>query len=180
MALYDQSSNGTFVNGVKVHKRKWHTLWENARVTLGGPSGPAGTIIKEEDVGLYTFVVETAEHAPSHLSSATAVAIGAEREKAPARGAVGAARAIVLLQHPEVSRDHATMSYRAESKTWAIRDEGSLNGTFVDSKKIAKHVEIQIPVGSEIVIGGQKPQLATGSKLRVVAPQAFRFVLERE
>jgi hypothetical protein len=132
-------------------------------------------MIQEADNRLYTFVVERAlvtagVQSPMQLGDGA----GAEAEvPLPPSGGE------VLLNHPEVSRNHATISYRATSKTWAIRDDCSLNGTFLARRKIAKGVDYQIDIGTEIIIGGQKPGLATGSKLPKMAPQAFCFVLER-
>jgi hypothetical protein len=45
--------------------------------------------------------------------------------------------------------------------------------------KIAKGVEIPVAVGSEIVVGGQKPSLPAGSRLRVLEKHVVAFILEK-
>jgi hypothetical protein len=80
----------------------------------------------------------------------------------------------------QVSRKHATLSYLPESNTFTVTDHGSLNGVFANRLKIQPRSLTPIAVGSELVIGGHKPELPVGSRLRKLEPWVFAFVIEEK
>lgn len=77
----------------------------------------------------------------------------------------------------QVSRKHCTLSYFSTSDTFTIRDNGSMNGTFVNRVMIARHVAIPVAVGSEILVGGPY-SLSVGSKIRTPQEHVYGFILE--
>ena len=65
----------------------------------------------------------------------------------------------------------------------AVVDVGGMNGVFCGPtfgpKKIPRHSDVPISVGSEIVVGGFKPSLPVGSCLRVRDTWVFAFRVEQ-
>jgi len=77
----------------------------------------------------------------------------------------------------QVSRKHCTLSYFSTSDTFTIRDNGSMNGTFVNRVMIARHLAIPVAVGAEILVGGPY-SLSVGSKIRTPQEHVYGFILE--
>jgi pSer/pThr/pTyr-binding forkhead associated (FHA) protein len=55
----------------------------------------------------------------------------------------------VFLDDITVSRQHATFEHRADG-SWFVRDEGSLNGTYVNGEQVE---ETKLAEGDEVQIG---------------------------
>ena len=59
-------------------------------------------------------------------------------------------------------------------------DRGSMNGVFIERYKIARGTAIKVSVGSEIIVGGWKPELVAGSRLpKNLAEHVFAFRLQQ-
>ena len=148
----------------KVEPRVPVPLQHGQRVLLGGPPVPVGTQVRfdtlqHDGVAERSFVVGT---------------LGLP----PRRGLV-AQRILITDPACEVSRNHCELTYQPESDTYVIEDVGSMNGVFVNRVKLARKVRVPVSAGSEIVVGGTKPELPSGSRLRVLHEHVFAFNLEQ-
>ncbi len=58
----------------------------------------------------------------------------------------------IVLDSTQVSRRHAT--FKLEGASWAVRDLGSSNGTFLNGERLEPNVTYRLSAGDEIVLGG--------------------------
>lgn len=58
-------------------------------------------------------------------------------------------RAVALRSYDNVSRTHASVGVRADGTAW-VRDEGSMNGTFVDGRQVPAGTEVTLTDGGEL------------------------------
>ncbi len=142
VTIRDQAStNGTFVNGVKVSDK---TLRSGDKVTLG----------KQYDFDWQTAAL--GKGAPSSSSCNHSVSSG--------EYIIGRApECDRVIDNFKVSRKHCKL-FR-EGSTWYVQDLGSSNGTFVNGKRVTKAA---IQPGEIITVGGTPftlDQLLAGSKL---------------
>jgi len=142
VTIRDQAStNGTFVNGVKVSDK---TLRSGDKVTLG----------KQYDFDWQTAAL--GKGAPSSSSRNHSVSSG--------EYIIGRApECDRVIDNFKVSRKHCKL-FR-EGSTWYVQDLGSSNGTFVNGKRVTKAA---IQPGEIITVGGTPftlDQLLAGSKL---------------
>ena len=70
----------------------------------------------------------------------------------------------IFRDHLTISRRHAKFQYFSDEKVWKIRDEGSINGTFIDDNKIE-------PNSWNIVNDGSVISLSSRFKLKT----AYRY-----
>lgn len=71
------------------------------------------------------------------------------------RGRRGAGRTgdnDLVLDHPSVSKNHASLAFNAEGKL-IVSDTGSTNGTFVDSERIEAGAAVEVAPGSVVKFG---------------------------
>jgi FHA domain len=82
------------------------------------------------------------------------LALASERVRIGRRRSAGEERPELELGDPAVSRLHATL-VRAGDGSWAVVDEGSSNGTTVnsDAAPIPPHVEVPLHEGDEVHLG---------------------------
>lgn len=176
--LRDVSTNGVFVDGLRVGPTNAaqralmlpRCLHDGNTVSLGDPKTTKQLKqLSEADSGPFVFVFESMSVAKSPGMPA---ATSSTREH----------ESITTLQLPDpksqVSRKHATLTYLPESNTFTVTDHGSLNGVFANRLKIQPRSSTPVSVGTELVIGGYKPQLPVGSRLRKLEPWVFAFVIE--
>jgi pSer/pThr/pTyr-binding forkhead associated (FHA) protein len=180
--ITDTSTNGVFIDGVKVAKGQAMPLPRGAVVTLGSreprcATGPPGTrLAAEEDSTLYSFEFDFDAGAGQGQGAAPAAA-------APSR--------FILLDSVEVSSLHCRLIHEAASDTVYLQDgfvddegtaTGSLNGTFVDGTKMPCGERHLLKNGSSIVVGGHGPKLPVWSccaRSHALKPHVFAFRLER-
>ncbi|GLC56980.1 hypothetical protein PLESTB_001170000 [Pleodorina starrii] len=60
------------------------------------------------------------------------------------------ALADVVLDHPSVSRQHATAAFHPGRAAWLVTDLGSTHGTFVGERQLGKHEPTELPPGTEL------------------------------
>jgi pSer/pThr/pTyr-binding forkhead associated (FHA) protein len=185
--LRDSSTNGTFIDGLRVGPKNAaeraaavpRRLLDGNTVSLGDPSASKQLAqLPEADTGPFVFVFES-----TAVSQAAPVTPGAAASTAAASTAAAAASGSQLaIPDPkvQVSRKHCTIAYLPESDTFTVTDHGSLNGVFANRKKIQPRSRTPISVGTELVIGGYKPQLPVGSRLRKLEPWVFAFVVGKK
>jgi len=163
----DESSNGTFVNDVRVQRLQ--TLARGDTLRIGDDLFRLESNAGAANAGDATEAIAAVSDAPNdertvRARGATQNALASlEVLKGPLAGtrfvvvrpvsAIGKSeRNDVVVVHETVSATHATLMFKAGA--WYITDERSLNGTFVDGYRIAG--ERELPAGSVLSLGEVK------------------------
>ena len=161
--LTDTSTNGTWVDGERLNKGVPVAVRDGQLLTLGGPDSRVAS--PESALQPLDFTLQLSGEMALSASAATIKRV-----------------AHIGLHDPtlQTSRQHCTLHYSAVSDSYFVEDQGSTNGVFLDRMKIARNVRIPCAVGCELAIGGQKPELAAGSRLPRLDEHVFAFKLTRQ
>jgi ABC-type multidrug transport system ATPase subunit len=129
------STNGTFVNNIKLKSGEDYKLNNKDNIELSGKNGVS---IKFEELFIEKNSTITQTNIIDKLKSKNLITIGRSIE------------CDIVLEGSNISRKHATFE-KAANGNYILKDLNSLNGTFVNGKKIKGLAEISI--NDKIYIG---------------------------
>ncbi len=140
------TSNKTLLNGTPVADAAPVRPGDAVRLGFTGPTVEIGTLDADPDPDADRTLAAGAEHLALLRGTARV-----ERLPVGAGGVIGRERGRVqfLLDHPHVSRLHASLGVR-DGQT-VLADLGTANGTFVNGKRLAKPTPLA--VGDRVDIG---------------------------
>lgn len=140
------STNGTFLNGNKITEGENYTLKIKDKIELAGKKG---ILILVEDHSFENIDSKTETNIIDKLKSKNSISIGRSVD------------CDIILDSSNVSRKHASIE-KSSNGTFIIKDLNSLNGTFVNGKKVKGALELSI--NDKIYIG--KHQLSLSGKTK--------------
>lgn len=144
-----KSTNGTYVNGARIERtpiRPGDLIQFSRQIPLDWSNQ---NLLNWINIPIEMDDMEVAESPESWLN------LSAQIEQ---KDILTIGRAIdndIVLDHPRVSRHHARLK-RISNDSWTIEDLESVNGCFVDGKRVQNHV---ITRNSRIVIAGSPLRL---------------------
>jgi ABC-type multidrug transport system ATPase subunit/pSer/pThr/pTyr-binding forkhead associated (FHA) protein len=166
-----ESSNGTFLNDRRLESGVPYQIRTTDQLRFAGQRGVT-LVFNPDDFALGTFKSEKKLETNKDFTSTNIL------EKFNFKKKISIGRNEdndVVLNHPSISRKHATIEKRSENE-FVIVDEGSTNGTYVNGKRLNGNLKIS---KSDIIIIGRF-QLSLSGVLkdlsREVAIRAERVV----
>ncbi len=140
------STNGTFLNGNKITEGENYTLKIKDKIELAGKKG---ILILVEDHSFENIDSKAETNIIDKLKSKNSISIGRSVD------------CDIILDSSNVSRKHASIE-KSSNGTFIIKDLNSLNGTFVNGKKV--YGALEITNNDKIYIG--KHQLSLSGKTK--------------
>ena len=150
------SSNGTYINLVRIEQNTPTPLPDGCAISFGGLSshepGFLLNSIKDARCSVRFNVVKTARKK-----------VNFDEQELLVRDA-----------RAEVSRKHAYITPNPDG-TLSVRDLGSVNGVWLNRTKIAPKTAVLVAVGDEILLGGADQNQKIGSKITTLDPRIYAF-----
>jgi ABC-type multidrug transport system ATPase subunit/pSer/pThr/pTyr-binding forkhead associated (FHA) protein len=159
------SSNGTFVNNARITPLKTVALSHRDEIFLAGSNGVKLIFNPDE--------YNNASGSSSGMSDIENQSVDNIIEKLNRKGVITLGRGSncdVTLDYSFISREHATIEQRGQNK-YVITDLGSLNGTFINGKRVKKaeftHDDVIYLGRLKLTLKGQIRDLSNEVAIRV-------------